>query len=648
MFTDIVGYTAIMQNNESFAMQVLQRHNQMMRPVFLKHNGKEIKTIGDSFLVEFESALEAVLCAVDIQSLLHSYNKASGATWKFNIRIGIHLGDVIHRENDVFGDAVNIASRIRPLAEPGGICVSEQVYYQVRNKIPHELLKLEHADLKNVIYSLEVYKVSLAWKTRAEAVSQTPAIPFKKRLAVLPLSNMSPDPQDEYFADGMTEELITVLSNIKDLRVIARTSVMRYKGSNRSIAEIGKELNVGSILEGSIRKIGNRVRVNVQVVDAANEEHVWANIYDREIGDIFTVQSDIARQVSRSLKAKLHAIEKERIRKKPTESIDAYTLYLKGRFALHGRNKQAFEEAMHFFEAAISKDPGYARAYAGLADSLLIIGSYGYQDPKVAYPKARDHVSRALELDENLSEAHASLGLLLETYYYDFSAAKAEFEHAISLNPSYAQARHWYAINLSIFDRVDEAIVELEKARDADPLSPQIGTVLGGLYLYRGRDEDALKTWENVLMSNPDNVPLYLNRGVYYAKMSRKEEALADIDKALGLSSGSAVVKCLLGYVYAALGQRDEALAILEEIRMSSQQEYVSPFHLSMVYAGLGDTEKSIQAIEKAIDDRSAEIESLLHDSLFEHVRADSKFSALLERIGLSSKVSQKAQARVA
>ena len=641
MFTDIVGYTAITQRDESRALQLLTIHNAMMRPIFGKHNGKEIKTIGDAFLVEFESALDATLCAIEIQQVLHNYNSdpSTAEDRRIRLRVGVHLGDVVHKDNDVFGDAVNIASRIQPLAGPDGICVSEPVFHQVRNKISVEMQQLDKVELKNVMFPIDVFRIILPWENvspqpSAKAV-ETDSV--KKRLAVLPLTTSGVSTEYEYFAEGMTEELITVLSNIKDLRVIARSSVFRYKGSTKSVGEIAHELNVGSVLEGNIRMMGNRVRVSVQVIDSSSEEHLWASSYDRELSDIFAVQGDIAKQVSKALRAKLRGSEKVRVAKKQTESIDAYSLYLKGRFALHKRNKQAMEEAIKYFEEAIVMDGKYARAYAGLADCYLLMGSYGYSPTKDAYSTVKKYVSKALELDDNLPEAHVALGFLLEAYYYDFAGAREQFEHAITLSPSNSQARHWYAINLATSNRLEEAIAELEKAQEADPLSPQISTVLGGFYSYVNRDQDALRTWESGLKANPNNVPIYLNRGIYFAKMLQKDEALADMRKGVELSSNQIEIRCLWGYVNARLGNSKEALEILEEVKAKEASgQFVSPFYVAILYAGLGRKNESVEYLEKAIDDRSIEIESLLHDSMFETSRADPRVHELLRKIGIS------------
>jgi adenylate cyclase len=268
MFTDIVGYTTLTQSNESHAMEVLERHNQILRPFFPKFHGREVKVMGDSFLVEFDSALDALRCAAEIQSHLHDQNVYWGDEWKIKLRIGIHLGDVVHKANDIFGDAVNIASRIEPIAEPESICISEQVYDQIRNKSSWNLVKLAPRDLKNVQFHIDLYKVVMPWEKRPTA-TPSPEQANSQRIAILPFTNMSPDPQDEYFADGMTEEVISALSKIRDFEVISRTSIMRYKKTSKPINEVSRELNAGTILEGSVRKADNRIRVTVQMIDAS-------------------------------------------------------------------------------------------------------------------------------------------------------------------------------------------------------------------------------------------------------------------------------------------------------------------------------------------------------------------------------------------
>ncbi len=294
------------------------------------------------------------------------------------------------------------------------------------------------------------------------------------------------------------------------------------------------------------------------------------------------------------------------------------------------------QEATKYFEKAIAKDPKFARAYSGLADAYLLLGSFGYIDTKEAYPKAKECVSKALDLDRNIAEAHNSLGFLLESYYYDFSAAKLEFELAIALNPSSSQAHQWYAINLAIGRDLAKAVEELKLARDIDPLSPQIGVLLGGFYSYEGRNEDALKSWEEVLKYNPDNVPVYLNRGLFYAKKSMKEHALADMKKGLKLAWEPTDLKCLLGYVNAVVGEKEEGLKILHEVEARAAREYVSPFYLAVLYSGLEQWDNCLASIEKSIEDKSVEMESLLNDSMFEKIRSDPRLESMLKKVGVS------------
>jgi adenylate cyclase len=313
MFTDIVGYTALTQSDESQTLEVLARHNRLLRPFFPKFHGREVKTIGDSFLVEFESALDAINCAVEIQKFLHDYNISSRDEWKIILRIGIHLGDVVHSDDeDVFGDAVNIAARIQPLAEPEGICISDQVYSQVRNKVSQTLVKMAPKELKNVRFPIDVYRVMMPWDHAAGTARSSQG--DKNRIAVLPFANLSPDPNDEYFADGMTEELIDKLSKIPGLRVPPPTSSFYFKSklwprsketTQTTIADISKALGVAYILDGSVRKSGDRLRVDARLIRGDSGYVVWSETYDRPFNDILMVQDDIAGEVTKALKASI-------------------------------------------------------------------------------------------------------------------------------------------------------------------------------------------------------------------------------------------------------------------------------------------------------------------------------------------------------
>ena len=299
MFTDMVAYPALSQANEGLALATLESHRALVRPIVAVHNGTEIKTMGDSFLIEFKSALEATECAVDLQKALHEQDQGDGGT--IAIRVGLHVGDVVHRDEDVYGDAVNIASRVYPLARPGQICMTRQVYDQVRNKIDLRTESLGQQRLKNIVTPLEVFRVVLPWDQPEKSAPRTD----RRRIAVLPFANMSPDKEDEYLADGMTEELIASLSEVEHLAVVARTSVMRYKTTSKGVSEIAQELGVGTIVEGSVRKAKNKVRITVKAINASTEEHIWSQTFDREVDDVFSVQTEIAEKAVKEVAFRL-------------------------------------------------------------------------------------------------------------------------------------------------------------------------------------------------------------------------------------------------------------------------------------------------------------------------------------------------------
>ena len=374
MFTDTVGFSAAAQSDESAALRLLAEQAEVVRPVFQPFEGREIKSTGDGFLVEFESALRATQCAIEIQRRLHERNSRPG-TVPIKVRIGIHLGDVEQRGSDIFGDAVNIAARVEPEAEPGGVCVSQQVYDQVRAKLPNSFEKLPPRELKNLRFPVELYRVVLSW---GPPVTTTP-LEGAPRIAVLPFVNFSPDPSDAYFADGLTEEMISGLSQLRAIRVLARTSVFSYKSTTKSVAQIGAELGVGSVLEGSVRKSGDRVRITAQLIDARSQEHLWSQTYDRKLDDIFAVQTEVARRVARALKIRLQRSESARLEGRHLPRPDSYLAYLKGRTLLRGQwGEQNFRAARAELERAIELDPSNAWAYSGLADVLqrLVIGQY--------------------------------------------------------------------------------------------------------------------------------------------------------------------------------------------------------------------------------------------------------------------------------
>ncbi len=468
MFTDLVGYTALAQENESLALQILSEQRQILRAAFGRYGGTEVKTIGDGFLVEFSSALDAARCAVAIQSALRERNAASASAKSIQVRIGIHTGDVIHEGGDIQGDAVNVASRLEPLAEPGGVCISEPVYQLIRNKLESPVVSLGKVPLKNVELPMEVFKVVVTPWEKGSADPRPPTIPPGRpsqrcRVAILPMTNLS-GPSDEYFSDGLTEELISSICTVSGLRVISRTSAVKYKGTDKGLPEIGRELNVGSILEGSVRRAGRRVRISVKLIDVESDEHLWSQTYDRDLEDVFAIQTDIAQRVLEALKVSLLPAERQMIEKRPTTNIDAHDLYLKGRYHWHKGTEEELRAAIRLFERSVEIDPNYARAYVGLADCFIGLCDEGCLDTKKAYDQIQPLVARALELDDRLPEAHATMAQLMQNYLWNWEAAETAFKRAIELNPNWAVVCHSYAVHLALRGRLSQAITEIKRA----------------------------------------------------------------------------------------------------------------------------------------------------------------------------------------
>jgi len=631
MFTDMVGYTTLGQKNESLSLALVDEQRKLIRPILNKHDGREVKTMGDSFLVEFSSALNAVRCAYDIQRAAREFNISLPEERRVHLRIGVHLGDVLDSHGDISGDAVNIASRIEPLADYGGVCLTRQVYDQVQNKFELPLTSLGPKSLKNVSSSMEVYKMVMPWDATATVSSSEHDA---RRIAILPFANISPDPGDEYFSDGMTDELIAVLSKISGLRVVARTSAMRFKGEKVTANRIGQELKVGSLVEGSVRKSKNRVRITVQLVDTQSEEQLWTETYDRDLQDIFSVQSDIAQQVAKALELRLGVRESSALRQQQTPNPDAYSLYLKGRNHWNLRSENEINRAIKYFEEAIGRDPRYALAYAGLADCYSIFGYYGFRRAAVVFPRAKELAEKALSLNETIAEPHASLGQALMQYYFDWQRAGSELDRALELNPSYATAHFWRATHYMAHGRISDSLTQVRKAVELDPLSMIILTdAARDLYLARRYDE-SIDQYRKSLEVDPNFPIAHKGLAEVYSQIGKHDEAVSEIEKAIALSGRSIFILDDLGYIYARAGKRDEATRVLKDLDRLASDEYVPAYGRAVIHTALGNHEEALAWLEKAYEERSFLV-YLKVDPAFDTLRKERKFVAILDKIGL-------------
>ena len=623
MFTDMVGYTSLSQSNERLALELLEEHKRVLRPLFPIHGGTEIKTVGDAFLVQFRSARDAVLCAVDVQKNLRERNSRVDASRRVEVKIGIHVGDVEESYGDVYGDAVNVASRIEPLSEAGGLCISQQVFDSVRNKTDLKMTGLGEKQLKNIELPLVVYKVNMPWD-EPERSSQAP----KERLAVLPFVNISPDPNDEFFADGLTEEMITKLSGVGGLKVIARTSVMNYKKKEKKVADIGRELGVGSIVEGSVRKAGNKIRVTVQLIDAHTEEHLWASNYDKELDDIFAIQSDIASRVASSLSSRVLT----RRGQKDTDDIEAYTFYLRGLQLYHERTEQSLREALDLLSKAVSRDSGFARAHAAIAATWVLLALQGYEDYSVITDRGEVAAKKAIELGPEVAEGHAALAQVHWTMDR-FKECLSEVEKAITLNPSLADSYLSMAMAQASMGMLGEGLKAGEKAHELDPLSTRFMAQLAWIYRAAGRYDDALAVLRKMMQLDPRNVRTYIGFIDHYIWVGDYERAKEMMDRALEMRTHDPLIRLNQGLLYALTGRRKEAREVIELIR-AEKKESVRNYSLLFLHAALGDLDEAFRNLT-----RTAEIHSwpahIKYTPVFSELRKDPRFQEFCRMVGL-------------
>jgi adenylate cyclase len=636
MFTDIVGYTSLSQADEEATLRLLEEHQKLLRPVFSRHGGREVKTMGDAFLVEFASSLDALRCALDIQGRIEERN-AKGKPQRLRVRIGIHVGEVIGAGDDVYGDAVNIAARIEPLAEPGGICISKQVFDLVQGKVVAKLASMGSVELKNVRAPIEIYKVL---PTKAGAGERLPAS-LKTRVAVLPFDNYSSNSGDDYFADGLTEELIGTLSKIHELSVISRTSVMQYKGKPKSISEIGRELNAGTILEGSVRKAGDRVRVSIQMVDATEDKHVWAESYDRDLEDIFSVQSDIAAKVAEALKLELLTAEKKAVREAPTKNAEANLLFLKGVYQGEKGSPSDIMKAIEYFELAVEQDPEFALAYASIA--AYYVAAAGEAIPsETAFPKAKAALARAMAIDPDLAEAHNAKAWIAFQYDWDWKAAEASFKEAIALKPSLAFAHDWYGRMLAALGRFDEAIAETGRAYELDPASPWVTIRFAMVYWMAGRNKEAREMFSKVAREmfskvareNPKFGRAHGGLAFVNATEGRKEDVMKEIDAAVALGD-EAYFRTHQAVIYASVGSTQKARKILENLLAGKYKGFATPAWIAAIYYWLGDQDKGYEWMVKAYESRDPSIPWYNKWPILDVERRDPRFVQMLRKMKL-------------
>src|SRR6266404_2638465 len=470
---------------------------------------------------------------------------------------------------------------------------------------------------------------------RHRLVGKPSVVPRIQSIAVLPLQNLSKDPEQEYFVDGMTDELITNLAQISALRVISRTSAMRYKGTKKSLSEIARELRVDAVVEGTVMHSGDRVRITAQLIEASTDHHLWAASYDRDLQNVLSMQEEVTRAIVSEVRVKLTAQEQARLASMHPINPEAFQLWLKGRYYWYKLNPEGLQKAIEYFQQALEKDPAYAPAYAGLADSYNLLAFFNVFPPREVMPKAKAAAVKALELDDNLAEAHVSLGWAGFTYDLDWSAAGKHLERAVVLNPSYPLAHSYYSLYLGALGRPEEGLTEAKRALDLDPVSPAINHyVVVQLYLARRFDE-AIEQCRKTLELDPSFTPVHGTLAEVYAAKGMYLETLAEYEEYSALSGGSPRSTAFVGYAHARLGQRSQAFRVLEQLRAASKQKYVPALSFAIVYVGLGEKEQAFLWLEKAYDERTNSLAYLKVQATWDPLRSDPRFADLVRRMGL-------------
>jgi adenylate cyclase len=604
---DVVGYSRLMGANEEQTLGVLREHRrEFFDPTVAKHGGRIFKMMGDGFLIEFGSVLNAARCAIEIQRGMLDRNTGVPEDRHFKFRMGINLGDVIVDGDDFHGDGVNLAVRLQGLAIPGGIACSAAVRHEIGNKLDVEFADQGDKTVKNVARPVRVYFAN--WGQIASVgESQNTTIQIRARsdkpsVAILPFANLSNDPDQEFFSDGITEDLITDLSNVSGLFVLSRNTVFAYKSKAQNLERVARELGVGYIVEGSVRKAGNRVRINAELIEGASDGHLWAARYDRELTDIFDVQDEIAKAIVAQLKVKLLPEEKKAIEQAPTENVEAYTHYLRGREYYHIASKAHHLMARRNFARAIELDPNYARAYAGIAvcDSRLR-SHYGVEIP---VEEILVNTNKALTIDPNLAEAHATKGFALAVGDRRTEAAAA-FEEALVRDPDCYEANRYFAEFCVTEGQFELAARHFMRALEIKPTDCVAPIMLVNVFRSLGQQEQAQS---------------YARIGI------RKAE------EELKLHPENANVACLGAIVLAFLGERDQALEWLAHSLAADPNDINVQYNAACTYSQLGEIERAIDVLEAWVPQVGGEMKLwFMNDSDLDPIRTHQRYAKLVE-----------------
>jgi TolB-like protein/DNA-binding winged helix-turn-helix (wHTH) protein/Tfp pilus assembly protein PilF len=554
------------------------------------------------------------------------------------------LHNAIARLREALGESANSPRFVETLPRRGYRFIGPKDSPIVPQSVGPEVARhgqLQRAILPAVLVLLAVVTALVGLNVggvRSKWLGKPVAAVHIDSIAVLPLKNLSDDREQDYFADGMTEALITDLGKVSALRVISRNSVMRYRDTKKPLPEIARELQVDALVEGTVARAGDRLRITANLIQALPERHIWAETYERNLSDIIALQNDVARTITQQIQIQLTPEEHVKLSASHPVDPEAYKLYIKGRYFWVKRNRESFDRAMSYFQQAIERDPTYAAPYSGLADCYVLFGSsfdVGGQAPNAVQLKAKAAALKALELDSSLADAHNSIAYVKLTYDWDWTGAEAEFKRSLALNPGYAHGHHWYAHLLLSSGRGEEALTESNRALELDPVSPIINLHLGWHYLYTKQYDRALEQLAKTLELDQDYALAHWYRGLAYEQKKMYPEALREMGRAKDLLPTNLAVQCDIGHVYAVSGDKGSAEKVIAGLKEESAHRYVNQYELGLIYVGLGQSDQAFQSLERAFREHSDMLVYLKVDPRLDSIRSDSRFADLIRRVGV-------------
>jgi TolB-like protein/class 3 adenylate cyclase/predicted Ser/Thr protein kinase len=678
LYGDSSGPAASAQTGESRAREFPEERGRLLRPILPKHGGREMQATGNAFLVEFSSAVDAARCGIEIQTAVAGRNAAAAPEDRMDVRIGLHVGEVIHRENEVAGDGVSIAAALEPLAAPAGICLSDDLARQVRGRIDLPIRRIGQHTLANAAAPMDVYRVVLPWEKSGslsaaalaslsdwryapprrkwlaaaggmvvlgalaaalniggvrQRLGAQRAAPAIRALLVLPLTNLSGDPAQEFMADGMTDELISELTKIGGLTVVSRTTAMQYKGAHKPLAEMVKEQGVDGVVEGGVGREGATIHVNVQLIDARTGKNIWGDSYDRGSGGIMALRGEVVRAIAGEVKVKLSPLEEQALRAaaRPVNP-EAYEAYLKGRMFWYRQTPQDVDRALAYFQFATEKDPTFPLAFLGVGYVWTYYASAGLQPPSESRRQLIQANQKALELDSTLAEAHEGLADLKFYYDWDWATAEREYRRAIDLKPNSADMRLYYWEFLAAMKRPAEAEVQVRRCLELDPLNSYVQMIYGMFLLSARRYDEAIAQFEKLLRTDADFGPARLGLWMAYHHTGKEREALAtakefftkwdDVEMAKALTTGQARG-----------GYRGAMRLAADKLSAQSKNTFVLAIQVAQLYAYAGDKEQAMDWLEKAFQQRETGLVKMQIDPDWDTLRQEPRFKHLVARM---------------